>query len=92
MWPGALPEEAACEHARGAPAGLGARAWNAYLAAAPEGPFAPEARYNRAITLVRLGRLDEARRALEPFARDVDGGYRTREARTLLEAMASPPR
>ncbi len=68
------------------------RAWNAYLAAAPEGPFAPEARYNRAITLVRLGRLDEARRALEPFARDVDGGYRTREARALLEAMASRAR
>jgi hypothetical protein len=62
------------------------RAWNAYLAAAPDGPFAPEARYNRALTLVRLGRLDDARRALEPFARD--GGYRAREAAALLDAMA----
>ena len=63
------------------------RAWDAYLAAAPEGLFAPEARYNRALTLVRLGRLDEARRALEPFARGVYGGYRTREATALLDAM-----
>ncbi len=64
------------------------RAWNAYLAAAPEGTFAPEARYNRAVTLVRLGRLAEARRALEPFARGAYGGYRSREAAALLEAIA----
>ncbi len=64
------------------------RAWNAYLAAAPDGPLAPEARYNRALTLVRLGRLDEARQALEPFAREREGGYRAREAAALLEAMA----
>jgi hypothetical protein len=64
------------------------RAWNAYLAAAPEGPFVPEARYNRALTLVRLGRLDEARRALEPFASGIYGGYRTREAAALLDALA----
>ena len=64
------------------------QAWNAYLTAAPEGTFAPEARYNRAVTLVRLGRLDEARRALEPFARGVYGGYRTREAAALLDAIA----
>ena len=64
------------------------RAWNAYLVAAPDGPFAPEARYNRALTLVRLGRLDDARRALEPFARARDRGYRAREAKALLDAMA----
>jgi hypothetical protein len=64
------------------------RAWNAYLAAAPEGTFAPEARYNRAVTLVRLGRLAEARRALEPFARGAYGGYRAREAAALLDAIA----
>jgi hypothetical protein len=64
------------------------RAWNAYLAAAPEGTFAPEAHYNRALTLVRLGRLAEARRELEPFARGAYGGYRTREAAALLDAIA----
>ncbi len=64
------------------------RAWNAYLAAAPEGAFVPEARYNRALTLVRLGRLDEARQALEPFARGMYGGYRAREATALLNATA----
>ncbi|HTB77326.1 MAG TPA: hypothetical protein VK762_28975 [Polyangiaceae bacterium] len=64
------------------------RAWNAYLAAAPEGTFAPEAHYNRAVTLVRLGRLAEARRELEPFARGAYGGYRTREAAALLDAIA----
>ena len=38
-------------------------AWDTYLAAHPNGRFAPEARYNRALTLVRLGRTDEARAA-----------------------------
>jgi hypothetical protein len=64
------------------------RAWDAYLAAAPEGPFVPEARYNRALTLVRLGRMDEARRALEPFAEGVYDGYRAKEATALLHAMS----
>ncbi len=64
------------------------RAWGAYLAAAPEGTFAPEAHYNRAVTLVRLGRLAEARQELEPFARGAYGGYRAREAAALLDAIA----
>jgi hypothetical protein len=62
--------------------------WNAYLAAAPRGRFALEAHYNRALCLVRLGRTDEARRALEPFATGAAGGYRQAEARTLLDAMS----
>ncbi|WP_437519832.1 hypothetical protein WME79_25225 [Sorangium sp. So ce726] len=64
-------------------------AWNAYLAAAPRGRFAVEAQYNRALCLVRLGRTDEARRALEPFAQGTFGGYRQTESRSLLEAMGS---
>jgi hypothetical protein len=62
-------------------------AWDAYLAAYPDGRFAPEARYNRALTLVRLGRTDEARAALEPFADGRNHGYRQTEARTLLDAL-----
>ncbi|MGK3993163.1 hypothetical protein [Sorangium sp. So ce1024] len=64
-------------------------AWNAYLAAAPRGRFAVEAQYNRALCLVRLGRTDEARRALEPFAQGAFGGYRQTESRSLLEAMSN---
>lgn len=65
-------------------------AWDAYLAAEPGGRFAVEARYNRALTLVRLGRYTEARLALMPFARgDVDPeGYRQREAEQLIERLA----
>jgi hypothetical protein len=60
------------------------RAWDAYLAAFPRGRFELEARYNRATTLLRLGRDDEARAALLPF---VEGQYRRREARLLLQAL-----
>ncbi|WP_437302077.1 tetratricopeptide repeat protein [Sorangium sp. So ce388] len=67
-------------------------AWDAYLAAAPRGRFAVEAQYNRALCLVRLGRTDEARRALEPFAQGAHGGYRQTESRSLLEAMSSADR
>jgi len=40
--------------------------WDRYLAAAPNGRFVPEARYNRAIALLRLDRRDEAIRELTP--------------------------
>jgi len=62
-------------------------AWDAYLNAAPNGEFAPEARYNRALSLVRLGRGKEARRALAPFANGAYGGYRYAEASALLERI-----
>jgi hypothetical protein len=65
-------------------------AWDRYLAAEPTGRFAVEARYNRALCLVRLGRLDDARTALQPFA---DGnvepaGYRQSEAQALVDRIA----
>jgi type IV secretory pathway VirB10-like protein len=62
-------------------------AWDAYLKKSPKGRFALEARYNRALCLVRLARNAEARAALEPFAKGSFGGYRKREAGELLEAL-----
>jgi hypothetical protein len=63
------------------------RAWDAYLDAAPSGRFVLEARYNRALCLVRLGRTSDARAALTPFAEGKFGGYRREEARSLIDAM-----
>jgi hypothetical protein len=60
-------------------------AWDDYLAAYPAGVFAPEARYNRALCLVRLGRLGAAARALRSFASEARDGYRRAEARLLLD-------
>jgi TolA-binding protein len=59
-------------------------AWNDYLAVYPRGTFAPEARYNRALCLVRLGRFEAAARALRGFAHDSVDGYRREEAIRLL--------
>ncbi len=62
-------------------------AWDRYLEDYPNGRLALEARYDRALTLVRLGRMDEARIALAPFADAPVGDYRQREARLLVEAI-----
>lgn len=61
--------------------------WNAYLYAHPSGRFAPEARYNRALCLLRLGQLAKGREALAPFADGREGGYRRAEASKLLETF-----
>ena len=66
-------------------------AWDDYLGSYPRGTFAPEARFNRALCLIRLERFGMARQALRPFAAGAVGrGYRTREARTLLDWMDRP--
>jgi hypothetical protein len=46
-----------------------------------------EARYNRAICLMRLGRRTEAIAALRPFADGEWTGYRQEEARALLREI-----
>ena len=67
-------------------------AWDAYLREFPDGRFAADARYDRALVLVRLDRRDEARAALAPFADGaVAGGYRQREAIALRAALATKP-
>lgn len=66
-------------------------AWDAYLREYPHGRFALEARYNRALCLVRVGRRDDARAALAPFAAGTHGGYRQSEATQLLEALDAQP-
>lgn len=63
------------------------RAWDDFLRVAAGSPLAPEARYNRALGLVRERRVHEARAALEPFARGDFGGYRKHEATALLQAL-----
>ncbi|WP_394833754.1 hypothetical protein LVJ94_45340 [Pendulispora rubella] len=64
--------------------------WDAYLHAAPNGRFAPEARFNRALVLVKLNRRNEAAAALAPFADGTYGGYRRNEARALLDVLRTP--
>jgi hypothetical protein len=63
------------------------RAWDAFLREAPNAALSLEARYNRALCLVRLQRHAEARNALRPFAEGRFGGYREAEAKKLLGAL-----
>jgi hypothetical protein len=63
-------------------------AWDRYLALFRDGRFAPEARYNRALTLARLGRKVEAADALRPFANGAYGDYHRADARSLIDALS----
>jgi len=62
-------------------------AWDAYLRVVSAGALVPEARYNRALALVRVHRYTEARTALQPFAEGQYGNYRRQEARALLARL-----
>ena len=62
-------------------------AWSDYLAHSPTGRLAVEARYNRALCLLRLGRIGEARAALQPFVAGAYGAYRQKEARNLVATL-----
>ena len=61
--------------------------WDRYLAEHPGGRYQPEARYNRALALVHLGRLREAREVLARFASTESGAYRQAEAAALVHAL-----
>lgn len=62
-------------------------AYTDYLREYPEGRFVPEARYAVALDQIKLGNDAAAREALAPFAAGRYGGYRQKEARTLLRAL-----
>ena len=66
-------------------------AWDDYLRRFPRGAFEPEARFNRAICLVRLQRFAQAERALQSFADGALGGYRRAEAEQLLTWLRDRP-
>ena len=76
-------------HFHGKDPGAALAAWNAYLASQPSGRFAVEARYNRAMSLVRLRRYRDALTALQPFARGdiMPAGYRQSEAQRLAARL-----
>lgn len=65
-------------------------AWDKYLASESSGRFAIEARYNRAMTLIKLRRYREALLALQPFAAGeiMPAGYRQSEAKRLSERLS----
>lgn len=66
-------------------------AWNRYLAAAPTGRLAPEARFDRIVALVRLERWDEAARALDAIG---EFSYRATELarlRAIVDSHAASP-
>jgi hypothetical protein len=75
-------------HFDGGNPGAALAAWDRYLADFPAGSFATDARFNRALCLVRLGRAMEARAALTPFATAAPGSYRQAEASALLQGLA----
>ena len=68
---------------------LSLEAWNRYLEEFPAGRFASDARFNRALCLIRLGRHAEATVALEPFASAPPGSYRQSEAESLLQGLGA---
>jgi hypothetical protein len=57
----------------------------------PRGIFEPEARFNRAICLMRLRRYAEAERALRTFSEGSLGNYRRAEAEQLLAWLRDRP-
>ncbi|HEY4056884.1 MAG TPA: hypothetical protein VGM39_09750 [Kofleriaceae bacterium] len=74
-------------HFRGGDPKAALTAWDDYLKSYPNGSLAPDARYDRAILLVKLGRYADARAALLPFASAAVGAYKQKEATEILAAI-----
>lgn len=79
-------------HFGGAAPATALAAWDEHLRTYPNGSFATDARFNRALCLLRLGRHDEARAALRPFAEAPVGSYRQQEAASLLLSLEGAAR
>ena len=62
-------------------------AWDAYLEAFPAGSLAYEARFNRALCLIKIGRVEQAERALEQLVRGRSGSRQHAQAKALLAAI-----
>jgi TolA-binding protein len=62
-------------------------AYRQYVRDYPTGRFVPEAKYNTALSLLKLGRASEARPLLLPFAEGAYGAYHREAAQKLLEAL-----
>jgi TolA-binding protein len=74
-------------HFHGSDPATALAAWDAYLTAYPDGALAQEARYNRAVLLIKLERWSDAEAALAPFAGAPAGSYRQAEAVRMLDAI-----
>ena len=77
-------------HFSGGDPGRALAAWDAYLRRYPHDTFEPEARFNRALCLVRLRLFEQASSALAPFAGGHFGAYRREEAQRLLDWLPQP--
>jgi TolA-binding protein len=65
-------------------------AWDDYLRSYPRGPFVPEARFNRALCLIRLQRFETAREALRPFAAGAVGAWLSHHGGANLAGLDGP--
>lgn len=63
------------------------RGYQRYLTEQPSGTFFLEAKYNLGVCLARLGRTQEARAQLTPFAEGKFGDYRKAQSQELLKAF-----
>jgi TolA-binding protein len=75
-------------HFRGGALDKALAAWSAYLVNFPNGQLAPEARFNRAICLVRLKRLEDAKVALADIAANAPASHQRDHASRLLDSLA----
>jgi TolA-binding protein len=75
-------------HFRGGAVEKALAAWSAYLVKFPNGQLAPEARFNRAICLVRLKRVDDAKVALAEIAANAPSSHQREQAGRLLASLA----